>query len=189
MISHIQTNDQGAFLRFINAGDNIEWDEHNYCTAFYLEKDGKADQFHIHQFYTTAQPTFDPITQSVNEVDPALADGKWTQQWVVSDLAPETISANQAAALEQAKKSYEAALDAHFLAAAKAKGYDTQYTCALRAGYPGPFHDEGVAFATWMDNCNVAAFTLMSQVLAGAVPMPSMEDFLAGLPVLTWPQA
>ena len=152
-------------------------------------------------------PTYDHITQFVREIAPAdTIKGHWEQQWEVlprfqdftdeagvvhtaEEQAAAAIQANQLELLAQAKASYTAALDAHFLETAKAKGYDSQYTCALRAGYPGPFHDEGVAFATWMDNCNIAAYTLMNEVLAGQKPMPSLVDFIAGLPVLIWPGA
>ena len=140
--------------------------------------------------FPAPQPTFNPITQTVREIAPVLTvKGTWEQQWEVVDLPAEVAAVNQAAALEQTKVSYTAALDAHYLEAAKSHGYDTQYTCALRAGYPGPFHNEGVAFATWMDNCNVYAYGVMSQVMTGAIQLPTMTEFIDGLPPLVWPTA
>jgi len=135
-------------------------------------------------------PAYDPVTQRVREIAPAdTIKGHWEQQWEVIALDAETIASNQANALEQTKIAYTAALDNHYLETAKAKGYDTQYTCALRAGYPGPFHDECLAFATWMDNCNIYAYSLMSEVVTGVKPLPSLVEFIAGLPELTWPGA
>lgn len=78
---------------------------------------------------------------------------------------------------------YERALDAHLDSVAKQYRYDNRFTFALRAGYPGPYHDEAVAFAAWMDTCNVQAFTLLSEVQAGNATMPTIEGFIAGLPV------
>ena len=71
---------------------------------------------------------------------------------------------------------------------AQSKNYDNRITCALRAGYPGPFHDEGVAFASWMDAQNAKAYTMLAQVQAGTTPMPAtVEDALALLDPIVWP--
>ena len=97
MNSHVQLNAEGNFLRYIPAGIPIEWDENNYCTAFALEADGKAEHFHVIPFYAVGEPTYDKITQGVREIDPVLVDGNWTQQWQVTELSPEEIQANQKA--------------------------------------------------------------------------------------------
>jgi hypothetical protein len=71
---------------------------------------------------------------------------------------------------------------------AQSRHYDNRVTCALRAGYPGPFHAEGAAFATWMDSCNATAYTMLAQVQAGTMPMPATVDAaLALLPAMVWP--
>lgn len=80
------------------------------------------------------------------------------------------------------------AIDQLYDSVAQAKHYDTRYTCALRAGYPGPFQAEGLAFATWMDTCNAAAYLMLAEVYAGTRPMPtSLEEALALLPAMVWP--
>lgn len=72
---------------------------------------------------------------------------------------------------------------------AQAKHYDNRISCALRAGYPGPFHDEGAAFATWMDMQNATAYTMLAQVQAGTMAMPAtVEDALALLDPMVWPE-
>ncbi len=71
---------------------------------------------------------------------------------------------------------------------AQARNYDSRITCALRAGYPGPFHDEGVAFATWMDAQNALAYTILAEVQKGNRAMPaSVEAALALLEPMVWP--
>lgn len=82
---------------------------------------------------------------------------------------------------------YQAAHDAHLNAAARARRYDSIHTAALRAGYPGPFHAEGVAFATWMDACNATGYTVLAEIEAGVRAPMSVEDYLALLPVLELP--
>ena len=103
-------------------------------------------------------------------------------------LTPEEIEQQ---AIDQALAMQAAILQgmtALFDATAQARNYDNCVTCALRAGYPGPFHDEGVAFATWMDTQNAKAYTLLAQVKAGAIPMPeSVDAALALLDPMVWP--
>ena len=85
---------------------------------------------------------------------------------------------------------FDAALTAHLDATAQARRYDNRITCAVRAGYPGPFQAEGAAFALWMDNCNVTAYTLLAEVQAGTRPLPSTTQALIDLlPPMVWPAA
>lgn len=85
-------------------------------------------------------------------------------------------------------EDFEAALDAHLDAKAKERRYNDRFTCALRAGYTGPFQAEGVAFAQWMDNCNAYAYQLLTDVGAGnRQPPASIEAFIEELPDLVWP--
>ena len=83
---------------------------------------------------------------------------------------------------------FERALDAHLDAKAQERRYTDRFTCALRAGYPGPFQAEGAAFASWMDACNAYAYQLLVQVQAGTRPPPaSVAAFVEELPDLVWP--
>lgn len=83
---------------------------------------------------------------------------------------------------------FDAALTAHLDATAQARRYDNRITCMVRAGFPGPFQAEGLAFAAWCDGCNMFAYSLMADVLAGNAPMPeSTSAFIAMLPEMVWP--
>lgn len=82
---------------------------------------------------------------------------------------------------------YIAAMEGHYDATAQAHRYDNRITCALRAGYPGPFQAEGTAFAVWMDTCNAQGYQIMAEVDAGTRPQPTLDELLALLPVLVWP--
>lgn len=79
------------------------------------------------------------------------------------------------------------ALEIHYDAAAQSRRYDNRLTCTLRAGFPGPFQSEGLAFATWMDQCNAYAYGQMALVQAGERAQPTPDELVAELPVLTWP--
>lgn len=90
--------------------------------------------------------------------------------------------------LEEQIAVFDAALVAHLDATARQRRYDNRLTCALRAGYPGPFQAEGIAFAGWMDQCNALAYQLLAEVGAGTRPMPSSPQALIDLmPVMIWP--
>ena len=82
---------------------------------------------------------------------------------------------------------YQKAHDAHLNAAAKVRRYDSIHTAALRAGYPGPFHDEGVAFATWMDQCNAIGYQIMAEIESGNRVAPTIDEYIAMLPELVLP--
>lgn len=90
--------------------------------------------------------------------------------------------------LEEQIAVFDAALVAHLDATARDRRYDNRVTCALRAGYPGPFQAEGIAFAAWMDQCNALAYQLLAEVVAGTRPMPANPQALIDLmPVMAWP--
>lgn len=97
-------------------------------------------------------------------------------------------SAVQAARSEAEEvAAYVDAMTALFDKAAQERRYDDRITCALRAGYPGPFQAEGQAFAMWMDACNKQGYDTLAAVKSGAAVKPSVDDFIAALPKLTWP--
>ena len=90
--------------------------------------------------------------------------------------------------IEEQIAVFDAALVAHLDATARERRYDNRVTCALRAGYPGPFHAEGIAFAAWMDQCNALAYSLLAEVVAGTRPMPDSPQALIDLmPAIEWP--
>jgi len=88
---------------------------------------------------------------------------------------------------EQIQTELTQVLDGHLDVVAAERQYDNRFTCALRAGYPGPFQEEGQTFAAWMDTCNMVAYNHMVKVKAGEVPVPSKEELIALLPVIQWP--
>lgn len=83
---------------------------------------------------------------------------------------------------EQVIAQYESALNEHLDSVARQHRYDDRFTFALRSGYTGPYQADGKAFGTWMDTCNAQAYKLLEDVQAGRTTMPSIEDFIAGLP-------
>ena len=82
---------------------------------------------------------------------------------------------------------YQKAHDAHLNAAAKARRYDSIQSAALRSAYDGPFHAEGVAYATWMDACNAFGYQVMDEIATGVRAPISVDEYIALLPELVLP--
>ena len=80
-----------------------------------------------------------------------------------------------------------AAVDVHLDQRARVERYDSIRSAALRAGYPGPFHAEGLAFATWMDACYSRCYDLLAQWHAGEIQEPTVDELIALLPNLELP--
>jgi hypothetical protein len=113
------------------------------------------------------------------------ADGAWFQTWALQDLTdPEQIAAIVLAEEKRQIAEFTQAVQAYLNEAAQAKGYDDIRSAALRAGYPGPFHAEGVLFAGWMDDCWAACYAILADVKAGSTVKPSAPELLTQLPAL-----
>ena len=116
---------------------------------------------------------------------PALDEttGLWTQQWTTSDITdPEVIAAHHAAEEKALVKACIDQVQRTLDAVAQARGYDDIKSAALRAGYPGPFHDEGVEFAVWMDECWAECYRIMAEVKAGTRPMITLSELIEEMP-------
>ncbi|MBJ2155257.1 hypothetical protein [Variovorax sp. IB41] len=110
---------------------------------------------------------------------PFVVDGEWVLQMLSEEPEPEPAPTPT---LEERAAALLRAVDAHLNVAARARGYDSIITAALRAGYPGPFHDEGMAFAIWMDSVYAKCYELLAQVQAGEIAEPTAEQLIVMLP-------
>jgi len=139
--------------------------------------------------FAAPQPDHNRVTQTVVEGTPQLtANGHWEQTWVVQDRDAETVAANQEASTLAKVAEIVAAMESLFDTTAQSRRYDNRVTCALRAGYAGPFQAEGLAFATWMDTCNATAYQMLAEVQSGTRQMPATTaEALALLPEMVWP--
>lgn len=160
----------------------------NFSLPADLTNDAALPQGYVY-VNTSAPPAFDPITQKVQEAQPVFAGGKWVKAWEIIELDSAKIAENQQKAKKELIASYTQALDDHLDRMAQTKRYENRVTCALRAGYPGPFQAEGQAFATWMDTCNDLAYQWWAAIEADEMAMfSSKEDFISQLPEFVWPQ-
>lgn len=114
--------------------------------------------------------------RSVSGPDDCTADETYSEMQPVLEPQP-----------EQILTSLTQAMQAHLDAEAQTRRYDNIKSAALRAGYPGPFHDEGVAAATWMDTCFALGYAILAEVQAGTRPMPTEAELISLLPPMVWP--
>ena len=107
-----------------------------------------------------------------------------TQQALDAALSAYDHEAFLSAAIEQ---RLVAVLNNHLNAVAAQRRYDDRFTCALRAGFAGPFQPEGQAFAAFMDECNMVGYTMMKRAKAGEIPTPTDAELIAAMPPMVWP--
>lgn len=106
-------------------------------------------------------------------------DGEWGER----DALPGELYSTPAPTLEQVQAALLTAVDQRLNDAAQAKGYDSIVTASLRAALPdSPFHDEGVAFGTWMDQTYAACYAILAQAQAGTRPIPTEAELMTVLP-------
>jgi len=129
------------------------------------------------------RPPYDHDFQECAPVGVAFVDGQYVMQYDITEK--QLTAAERLAVMVQ---RCDAALSNHLDTTAQARRYDNRITCALRAGSPGPFQSEGVAFASWMDACNALAYQFLSEVQAGTRPVPSStQELIDALPAMVWP--
>lgn len=96
----------------------------------------------------------------------------------------EGIQLTNTAKIEMINSAVQSMLDAK----ARAKGYDSIHTAALRAALPNsPFHTEGVAFGEWMDQCNHKLYHLLDQWKSGEIQEMTTEEVLSVMPACPVP--
>lgn len=98
---------------------------------------------------------------------------------------------NQLDKIEQSKmpklEDYDAALTAHLDSVAQTRRWQDRISLMSRAGFPGPWQADAIAFGQWADGCNVIGYQILADYQAGNIPQPSVEDVIAALPPMVWP--
>ncbi|MBD1552317.1 hypothetical protein [Pseudomonas typographi] len=100
-----------------------------------------------------------------------------------------TAEQKQAQATATLRATFEKATQAHLDAAAQEHGYDNLMTAISYADEPAVarFQADGKAFRAWRSLVWEYAYEQLSAVEAGTREVPTLEAFLAELPVLEVP--
>lgn len=143
--------------------------------------------------YSPVNPAFPLIPAFATTIEPPTAlegkravfsDGAWALLDAAAAESP--VPESPAETVEQTIARYEAALDAHLDAVARADRWNSRFTFALRASYPNAWRDKATAFGIWMDNCNAQAYALLKSVQEGSVEIPTLAEFIASLPAFEY---
>lgn len=138
-------------------------------------------------FLTVTSDENEEFDYPVSENDPVSYSAELYKQAVKGEFGGITPYEEPVKTEEELILAIQNAVVEYLNAPAKAKLYDSIQSAALRAGFPGPFHDEGVAFASWMDACWVKCYELLAEVKAGTRPVMSPEGVVSELPTLVLP--
>lgn len=94
-----------------------------------------------------------------------------------------------AAAKAELQSIFEAQVQSHLDAAAKASGYDNIMTAVSYAEEPSvtKFQADGQAFRAWRSQVWAYAYQALADVNAGTRETPTLEAFIAELPPLEVP--
>lgn len=112
----------------------------------------------------------------------------------IVDITPEgesksiyRIDANKPPSMDEQKKLYENAVQAHLDATAQTRGYDNTYTCL---SYLNSTDDiwkrESNAFNAWRDSVWRKAHEILDAFMSGAINQPTIEEVIAQLPKIEW---
>lgn len=186
-MEYAQLNEAGTEAIQITTHGNVAWDENNFCSAAALIRDGKADQFRVVPLTIVNEPVFDPITQVSIRDGCELVNGQWQYKWRIDELSAEQIAANQVTKTAALLATYVNALTNHLDVVAQSHNYDNRITCSVRAAYPGPYQAEGIAFGSWMDQCNQIGYQMLADYQTGLISQPTVEELITSLPEMIWP--
>ncbi len=89
--------------------------------------------------------------------------------------------------LDEVKASLTRAVQTRLDAVPAARGYDSAERCISYLGSTNPtFAAEAAAINTWRDAVWTHCIALLDQVTAGALPVPTEVELIAGLPAAPW---
>lgn len=121
---------------------------------------------------------------SIDEPSPPADYSPSLYDRIETDDAPyvEYIRKTDEQVFNELSMQYELALDQHLDNVAREHLYNNRFTFALRAGYEGPYREEGIAFASWMDACSALTYAMLIDVKSGQIQPPAVHTFITNLP-------
>lgn len=116
--------------------------------------------------------------------DPANRDRREYDAWLEGGGVPDPYVVSQ----EQQLEAFRAAIQSHIDETARSRSYDSGNSLASYvASTNETWAAEAGAFVAWRDAVWVYAYAELDKVTSGQRPVPTVEDFIAELPVMVWP--
>lgn len=131
------------------------------------------------------KPSYDPLTQAVEEGVPTYSGQQWEQNWVIRSATAQESAAYKAALQDSIVQATQQRLDAF----AQTRQYDGILSACTYATSPTPkFAAEGQYCVAQRDATWAKLYQMMAEVEAGTRPVPSgFDDIESELPALVWP--
>ena len=85
--------------------------------------------------------------------------------------------------LLKAKASMESVIQSHIDSQAQSLGYDGIVSACSYAGYINEFQTEAVELGVWRSAVWTKAYQVQADVEAGTIPMPTVDELIAMLPI------
>lgn len=97
------------------------------------------------------------------------------------------IVANEPPTMEEIKKVYENAVQAHLDATAQTRGYDNSYTClSYHKSTNEVWRTDSAIFNAWRDSVWNKCYEILNAFMAGWIEQPTIEEVIAQLPKIDW---
>jgi len=155
-------------------------------TSFPVEMpDSRLADYGIFPVAETQPPTYNKITQVIEEITPVKINGVWTQAWYVRQANQQELVQNKLNLQNEVVFKTQERLD-NF---AKTRNYDGIMSCCTYSGSSNTkFQTEGQYCMQQRDATWTTLYQIMAEVESGTRPPPqSFSDIESELPVLSWP--
>jgi hypothetical protein len=154
----------------------------NYETDFLL-----LASFGVYPVMPTPCPAYDSCTHDVRELDPALIDDKYVQQWQVIELNEQ----ERQEKINAARRELEALVQEQLNAFAMQKGYNgIESAVSYVYSKVAKFAEEARYAVDMRDAMWAKLYEIFDQVNQGQRAMPrSLAEIESELPTLTWDTA
>jgi len=123
----------------------------------------------------------DEVSGTLIEV--AVPEGLYKPKWDGSKWIEGDTNAAQKQTSINMLDTISAAIQDHLDKKAQEYRYDNMVSARSYTGYTNPFQTEAQKLAIWASNCWVIAGQIETDVQNGTIPMPTVADVLAKMPV------
>ena len=139
----------------------------------------------MHIVTVVNDPTYDPRTHKiVNDALPTLVNGAWLLNKSVVEMTQDEKDTYRARTVRQ----YELAVQDHMDDKVADREYDSMISACTYATSTNPkYGPEGQACLNWRDAVWDKCYEVLAEVDAGTRQPPTIDELIAELPVLTWP--